>query len=1264
MKRMLLMLAAACAAFYVSAQTTIIRQVGPGGVILERSVRLGASGVSADPSDTDSEGTPAPPTGPASTWERASTNALPQAQAQQMVQAAMSFDYQRTPSSYYRAMEERRRRGAQSSAGEEFTWAVLRGDWHAVGHLLARLPPKDAQKVYSQMLNRLSASAKARESLFERYEQAKPNTDPSAEPEVEVQTYYYRGGSSQEQGGLFLSDDFFGVVAAAPAPPDLAQQRSIAALGKVALQGDTGRRLLLERLKAGLPGFDESKPAEAVNIARLLCSLGWPELAEPYLPATAAELADSKVEDLLLTADYLAARGAAEKNDAMLRRGWATLGAASAKEAPADAVVDRIVGQVPALDDTLVSTGLVAMLNQRPALRAPLIVRLSQPPGANARQDSSDDDEDSSPAAGRMAALRTQSLLMAGLVRTGGAKDSGADVITGLTWNWIGAAEQARVQAEQDLQRRAREAMYNQRSSVSRSQRTVLSPGEALETAPDEVVVDVLPPGLARQVRLQKFALMLLEGDVDQSLGYLRLCCKAYPEEARDLCSHYVAAWVDRRSSALMREDPDMVRMRQMGYQIPDNRKAGGIALTRALQNKNVREFKDLLGELRKLAPSLDPARITWAFLNIHSGAEVYRTEDVEAIFGPPEKMERAELRSLLAAMRVNLAAGWRDMEKQQKSGTNRTADEVKDEVSRGYLVALELLRRGIGFDGGSWEDDVVRGQLCFDAAEFEKDRKMELADYVDLRDKAFASFRHAATNYAAEAAGKTPGQWTIAPFQAWFFVLLGASDLTALNPGRPRDDLGLGALRATMAAMPAPAGLAHRTMFGAALTNMIERVPPQMKQKFLAAGLQALGPESAESAGAKSTLDYYANLLEEARLRVEIDGPTRVGHGRSFGAFLFLDHTAQLARESGGFQRYLQNQSDQMAMMGNMYVPPGRRAMSNYRENFETNLYSTLGERFEVQSVTFHDANAKPLRLPREGWQTMPLAYVVLRAKDAAVDRLPSLSIDLDFNDGRGVVLLPALSQVVPLNAADDRPGARPCTNLAVAITLDDREWNKGRLLIEVAAQGNGLIPALDELCPVSLDGCEREVKDNSLNVSTFQTQDGRSLPQVSRTWQITFVRKTGAAAPAQFKFPPLAADFAGANVTYKRAAEADVVPVEAKLALAGVALPTLSASGSLPLPTIAAFVVALALAAWWWVRLRRRTDAAVPTSSLEVPAHLTPFTVLAFLRRLASAKPGDAALREQIHELERRWFGPSPVTPAEAELRSLAEQWMKQVS
>ena len=49
---------------------------------------------------------------------------------------------------------------------------------------------------------------------------------------------------------------------------------------------------------------------------------------------------------------------------------------------------------------------------------------------------------------------------------------------------------------------------------------------------------------------------------------------------------------------------------------------------------------------------------------------------------------------------------------------------------------------------------------------------------------------------------------------------------------------------------------------------------------------------------------------LQDARLTV--DGPTRVGYSQPFGAFVCLEHTRQLARESGGFSKYLQNLASQ----------------------------------------------------------------------------------------------------------------------------------------------------------------------------------------------------------------------------------------------------------------------------------------------------------------------------------------------------------------
>src|SRR6185503_10396649 len=162
------------------------------------------------------------------------------------------------------------------------------------------------------------------------------------------------------------------------------------------------------------------------------------------------------------------------------------------------------------------------------------------------------------------------------------------------------------------------------------------------------------------------------------------------------------------------------------------------------------------------------------------------------------------------------------------------------------------------------------------------------------------------------------------------------------------------------------------------------------------------------------------------------------------------------LARESGGFAKYLQNQATQSRSY--MYVYSGSQKPTNHRDEFSKSIHTALDETFDVLSITFHDANVKPIDLPREGWQETPLAYLVLRARDAAVDRIPSLQIDMDFSDQAGQVVLPIRSQIQPIDAKEATPPLRPCTGLALIFTLDEREWRDGKVVVEIAAKGRGI--------------------------------------------------------------------------------------------------------------------------------------------------------------------------------------------------------------
>ena len=1202
------------------------------------------------------------------------TNKFSTSDAQQLVQRALSMDYQRTAQSFYRVMDERRQSG-RSGPGESFASAVILGDWPKVGRLLSRVSADDGKKVYSKMLSGLARQAKAQQGYFKRYESAQPQLEAQSQMddrEVQQAYYSYRSGGDSISG-IFLSDDFFGVVEAAPCALGAEDLMSLVALGKVALAGEQGQRMLADRLKAGLKGFRENDPAEAMNAAKLLCALGWPSLAEPYMPATAREVKDSSAADTLLASDFFAARGDAEKDEKARERAWRLLGQAAVKGAPVADVVQRVCNQAAELDDSFVREALPALLTNCPALAQPLLAYVaksasssssSSPQSSNG--DGNDDEED-----GYAKALRVQALLIEGLIAASDEVKHRPELMSGLVWNWLTAAEHTRTTTEGEISQRAREAMYGQRS-VYRNRNGSLSAQEALDAAPGEGLIDALGSGLGRQVRLMKFALQLLCFKDAPALEYLKICCAKYPQDGRELCGNYLAAWVDKRCSALAKEDPEYARLRAQGYmaqqvQMAQRSMSGGIPLTRARQNKNVADLKSLLIELRKVTPQLDPARVTWAFINIHSDAEVFRIEDVQGVFGEPEKMERAELRTIVGAMRVNLAKRWRDMEVQQKAATNRSEQDVKDEVSRGYRVALELVKRGMS-GGASWEDRILRGQLFFDASEFEHERGIKLADYVNLRDDAFASYKLAAAKYGESIAARPRNQWTIAPYQAWFFVLLGASDLSALTPGQARNDLGLRALHDALAGLPGDAATVHTTLFAASLTNLLERVPSQMRQKFLMAGVQVVGETHPAAAPARDILAYYANLTDEAQLRVTIDGPTRVGHNQPFGIFINLDHTRQLAREGGGFAKYLQNQAAQMASAYGGYMPPGQRAAVDYRDNFQTNFNAALGAQFEIQSLVFHDPSVKPIDLPRDGWQTMPLAYAVLKARDPAVDHIPSIQLDMDFADQKGVVVLPVLSQVVPISASEEKIIPRPCSTLAISMILDKREWRStGKAAIEISATGDGIIPPFKDLFTGADSAFETETKDAGLIINSVQTEKGTTRPQTTRIWQLACFAPKAGVAPAAIHFPAVSAAFTNAKVTCKQYVDADLETIDPRTALAGIALP----AGARAATTTTLLIVVLAAAMLAFAIFMRRWGRPVarPASKIEPPHGDSPFAIIAFLRRLhndraaALSETDRAALQQDIHAIETACFGPNPAPASAPTPADVARRWLAKV-
>jgi hypothetical protein len=388
--------------------------------------------------------------------------------------------------------------------------------------------------------------------------------------------------------------------------------------------------------------------------------------------------------------------------------------------------------------------------------------------------------------------------------------------------------------------------------------------------------------------------------------------------------------------------------------------------------------------------------------------------------------------------------------------------------------------------------------------------------------------------------------------------------------------------------------------------------------------------------------------------LRVAVDGPTRVANGQPFGFELSVEHTEKLGRESGGFGKYLRNPG--ALNQNNPYVMYGLKPpkQMNYRDEFQKNINRALQDSFDIVGVTFHDANVAPLPGREAGWQSTPLAYVVVKTKDISVDRIPSIQIDLEFAEGKSQVVLPVVSQVEPLATAPSLTERRPVRALRILHTLDQRESEQGKLSLDINAKGEGLIPELDSIFEsTELPGFDLAVADQPNSVGEFKTENGTTVAASERNWQLTYRRKTDLHADARFKFPAKRHDLE-AQVEYKRFEDADLITLTEAVAARGFL-----------------FARAKDRAAWWtfagitamllaatgrhWLRTR---GIPLPTTSALLPEVITPFTTLAHLRSVLDAA---ASMEERdsvsaaITELEKRCFGPQPNPPDVSELRAI---------
>lgn len=1141
------------------------------------------------------------------------------------------------------------RKGTPPTPAEEFNMSVMLGDWTAVGKALTSLPPDDAAAGYTRLLDSLAAQAIGVDAVLKTSEDASSEDE---DPRERMMQQMKERDDMKKKAAPLLSEDFYALINACPGSLREENIPALAKLIKTSL-GEGGRASLVERMKADWKGLGGTTPAGRKLAAQLLSSLGWIRDAAPFLPLKPEEWEGADTTQLVFAMEYFTQTGIADRDERLFQQA-ADISARLMKSARFGnytrpqfrLAMDRLVQLLPVLEPAEAQKLIREQLFNQTATLSDLISIIGELGQTAAK---------GSDIQARTSSLGTQHLILGALI----GKEEIPQNIAVLVMNWLNEAEACyRAGGVVTTEMSQAERLMMSRYGMSSPKKApTLSTDQILSTAPPRELIPRLNPGLAQRVQLTLVKVGILRPE-QVDLKELRDYVKKYPGLEREVCQDILTGWISKRSKPA--ESEQVKQMRAYGMYVPSQllQQGSGIPLTRLRQNQNIEHFKSLLGELREVSPQpLDSTLIVQAFMTLHSGAEVYRMEDIEAIFGPPEKMVRKELLDLLGGMRGRLSQEWRDPKTQQQAATKRTEQEAKDEVSRGYRTALELARRGIVAEDGDWAAFITRGQLFYDASQYELERQVKLTDYVSLRDEAFASFKKATDIYAARIPSLPHGQWTIEPYQSWFFVMLGASDLAQLTSNTARTDPGLKSIGDSMRALPGEAGGKHLELFAKMLGELFPRVPANVRQLFLSSGLAIVGADNPAAAAATKSLDYYKELLNEIQLRIKIDGTSQVGHRQVFGAFITLETTRQLLRESGGFSKYLQNQSNQQQMMG------GGGGGKNLRDDFTKNLHAALDETFEVVSITYHDAAVKTIDLPREGWVETPLAYVVLRARNAAVDRIPSFQLDMDFMDQPGQVVLPVMSQVEPLDAKDSDVANRPCGDLQIDLTMDEREWRDGKIVVEIQARGQGVIPNLDKLFDCERSGFDLETVDGNLSVSQFVSDGKQRLPQADRNWQLTYRRKADLKGDVLFPFPTLKSGVAPSAIEFKHYQDADLVTVDAAQAASGVKLAGQFGNGLRN--TVLALLLIAAVIAVILVLRRKKVSGTSASLDLTAPADPTPFSTVAFLRRIrathdqAMSDSEKAALNKQIAEIEAACFSREPAKSMD--FPSLIKKWLE---
>ena len=711
--------------------------------------------------------------------------------------------------------------------------------------------------------------------------------------------------------------------------------------------------------------------------------------------------------------------------------------------------------------------------------------------------------------------------------------------LAAVTSLYLHDAQLSRTEAEAQRSRQNAGNFYFGNFSQAPSQK------QLLETLPSLLWLRTIEPSQGRRLASEAIQLLASSDEVERAHRWLGEAVLREPDSGEDLVASFLRAWcvaldpTGRSESGVESFNPfgttSVFFSGGVTYYMggAPNDFSNGLPVTRARQEESLDQLAGALERFRAIGVNEpEPSAVVEAFAACHSPAEVYGVADIERVFGPIPALPGGVAAALSSAMRQRLAKQWRDTKVIEATGARRSSEEIDAEIERGYQLAGRLAERALGAQPDSWNFGVANASLAFEHAEFQYSLDPELETYAPLREAAFESFAGAARLYerALEDGRSAP---SAEAHLAWFRAALGASEAGYLTRETQPDVDQVERVRGALDALDEHEEKRHTGLFAKALTGELLEVPPVAKQRFARHAARVVGShEEAESL--RKLLDFYESIAREVELLVEVDGSTDVGFEAPFGVRLWLASSSALAREGGGFSRYLQNQVQ----------TPATGVPVDYRDRFEEGLRQALFEGFEVEGLQFLPPEAPARSYGRDHWERKPMAYLVLRAKDPAIDRIPTLGIDLDFSDGQGQVAISVQSTPILIDAKPTGLALRKLDEPRFEFTLDDRDLDEGRISIEARATAFGALPEVSRLLTdLQQPGFEGpEIADLPANLIEIDPARQPPAPLAERTATLTYTVATG--GDGTFRFPSVVED--SAEVSYRRFADMDIVDLE----------------------------------------------------------------------------------------------------------------------